>query len=469
MSPPRPDRPPELPGGGLLGHTLEFQKAPLEFTLRAARAAEAHGDVACWRVGPYRWWLLNRPEHIWEVLVTQASGFHKPKLVKRLWRHFLGWGLLSLEDDAWKRHHRMVRPAFMKERIEAYAKTMVAYTDDMVAAWASDPPAHSDVMAEMTALTLRIVAKTLFAADVQGDARRVGQCMTVISDRLVEHINKPLPIPKWWPSQGNRAKHQAIAEMEAVVLDVVRDRRRTGEDRGDLLSSLVNARDDQGIALTDRELRDEAMTLFFAGHETTALSLTWMWYLLAAHPDVTARLRADLDGVVGPDPVARPLQSGDLPDLPYLDQVVKEAMRRLPSVWSFMRAPTAPWQVPGTPYVIPAGDVIFISPYVTHNDDRWFPDADRFDPDRFAPDAEAKLPKGAYIPFAAGPRMCLGKNFAMMEARLVLATLVRHMDPNVPHGYAPVLLPQLALRAGDGMPFAVRPRQGTVADHAADP
>ncbi len=133
-------------------------------------------------------------------------------------------------------------------------------------------------------------------------------------------------------------------------------------------------------------------------------------------------------------------------------------MRRLPSVWSFMRAPTAPWQVPGTPYVIPTGDVIFISPYVTHNDPRWFPDPDKFDPDRFAPDAEKTQPKGAYIPFAAGPRMCLGKSFAMMESCLVLATLVRHVEPNVPQGYEPVLLPQLALRAANGVPFEVRPR-----------
>lgn len=433
--------------------------------MAAARASEAHGDVACWRVGPYRWWLLTRPEHIWEVLVTRASGFHKPQLVKRLWRHFLGWGLLSLEDNEWKRHHRMVRPAFMKERIEAYARTMVSYTDDMCARWSADPGAHDEMMTEMTALTLRIVAQTLFGADVQGDARRVGQYMTVISDRLVEHINKPLPVPRWWPSAGNKAKHQAIADMEAVVLDVIADRRRTGEDRGDLLSSLVAARDDDGGGLTDRELRDEAMTLFFAGHETTALALTWMWYLLATHPDVLTRLRAEIDALVGPqgvtDPRARPLGAADLPGLPYLDRVVKESMRRLPSVWSFMRAPAkggGPWRIPDTPYEVPEGDILFISPYVIHNDARWFPDPDRFDPDRFLPEAEAALPKGAYIPFAAGARMCLGKNFAMMEARLVLATMVRHMTPNVPAGYRPDLLPQLALRASNGVPFTVLPR-----------
>lgn len=463
---PRAHRPPELPGGGLIaGHTMVFQEQPLDFTIAAAKAAEAHGDVACWRVGPYRWWLLNRPDLIWSVLVTEASKFHKPKLVKRLWRHFLGWGLLSLEDDEWKRHHRMVRPAFMKERIEAYAKTMVAYTNDMVAQWLSQPPAPGEMMEEMTALTLRIVAQTLFAADVQGEAKRVGECMIVISDRLVEHINMPLPIPKWWPSKGNRAKHQAIVDMERVVLDVIADRRRTGEDHGDLLSSLVMARDESGGGLTDRELRDEAMTLFFAGHETTALALTWMWYLLAKHPEVTARMRAEIDAVAGPDPIARPLDASDLPSLPYVDQVVKESMRRMTSVWSFMRAPARePWPIPGTPYVIPTGDIIFISPYVTQNDARWFPDPERFDPDRFAPGAESKIPKGAYIPFAAGPRMCLGKNFAMMEARLVLATMVRHVDPTVPEGYEPELLPQLALRAANGVPFSVVPRTPPTVD-----
>ena len=451
---PRADRPPSLPGGGLFGHTVEFQQAPLEFTIEAGRQARSHGDVACWRVGPYRWWLLNDPKHISEVLVAGASGFHKPKLVKRLWRHFLGLGLLSLEDEAWKQEHRMVRPAFHKERIDAYAVTMVRYTEEMLAEWTEGQ--RREMSVEMAALTLRIVAQTLFAADVKGDARKVGECMAVISDKLVEHINKPLPVPKWWPSKGNRAKHRAIADMEAVLLRVIEDRRATGEDRGDLLSSLVFARDEAGQGLSDRQLRDEAMTLFFAGHETTAGALVWMWYLLATHPEVTARLREELVRVVGPDPAARPIRVADLAELPYLGQVVKESMRRLPSVWSLMRSPTSPWPVPGTPYVIPAGDVIFISPYVTQNDERWFPDPERFDPERFTPEAEAALPKGAYFPFAAGPRMCLGKNFAVMEARLILGTLVRHLEPNVPEGFTPEFLAQLALRPKRGMPFDVR-------------
>lgn len=431
----------------IVGNAIEFSRDPLKYVVDLVAT---HGDFARFKVALDDWVVVNDPESIDRVLVREAKKYLKPKVNKRIFRIFLGEGLLSIDGERWRRQHKMIRPAFHRQRIENYGRVMVDYTHDLIDGWQAGE--RTDVSADMTAVTLRIVAQTLFDADVVSDAPTVGEAMVTINEVLCAHINKPIPVPRWWPSAANRKKIAAIEAVEAIVRRIIAERRSDGIDRGDLLSMLVFAQTEDGEGMTDRELRDEAMTLFFAGHETTAHALTWMCYLLARHPDVRDRLRAELREVVGD----RRLQVSDLESLPYLDKVVKESMRLLPSVWTFMRETGE--EVTLGPHTLPPGVAIFICPFITHRDSRWFADPERFDPERFTPDGEKAIPRGAYIPFSAGPRVCLGKAFAMMEARLVLGTLVQRADLELDEGYEPELLAELSLHPAGGLPMTVRPR-----------
>jgi cytochrome P450 len=443
-------RPVPSPGGSLplVGHLLGFQPQPLDFCLRAKRE---YGDLVRIRVATNDWYVLSAPRHVHRVLVTEASNFEKPALAKRLWKPFLGNGIVASDGPYWKRQHKLILPGFHKKRIDGYGEAMVRLTEAMVAGWT--PGERRDICNDFTDLTLAIVAKTLFDADVSGKARHVGHLMDVINQLLVDHIHMPVELPRWWPSQGNRRKVSALDDFRRVVREIIEERRASGVDHGDLLSTLVFARDEAGKSMTDSEIHDEAVTLFFAGHETTSIALTYMWYLLATHQDVQEKVKKEIESVVGD----RPLTVTDLPKLPYLDMVVKESMRILPPVWSYMRAPIEDFIVDD--YTIPSRAIVFISPFILQHDRRSFPDPETFRPERFLPAEEAKIPQGAYVPFAAGPRVCLGKNFAMMEARLVLGTLVQHCRITIPDDYEIVFFPRLALRPKHGMPSDVELRE----------
>ena len=445
------DRAREVPGPPqhpIWGNTLEFHKEPLDFVINCAKT---YGDVTRFRVGIENWYMLAHPDDVWDVLVNKASKFNKPKIAKRLWKDFLGNGLVASDGDFWKRQHKMVLPGFHRERIHAYGEIMVAYTERMIAEW--NEGATLDVCQEMTSLTLAIVAKTLFDADVRSDAAIVGHAMEVLNEALSTHVKFPINFPKWWPSKLNRDKHGAIQDVDGIIRRIIAERRASGQDHGDLLSLLVFAESESGERMNDKELRDEAMTLFFAGHETTAIALTWMWYILASRPEIEAKMVAEMQDVLQD----RPMTVSDLPNLPYLAMVVKECMRFLPSVWSYMRAPIEDYPV--RDYVIEKGANVFISPYIMQHDPRWFDQPNQFRPERFTKENEARLPKGAYVPFSAGPRVCIGKAFAQMEANLVLGTMVRRARPNVPKDFELELLPRLSLRPLHGIPSSVQLRK----------
>ena len=355
--------------------------------------------------------------------------------------------MLTLEGEAWKRASRLMRPAFHKRRLEGYARAMSSLSDRLVDRYTEGE--RRDIAKDMTSLTLEIVAKTLFDADVREEAGEFGEAMLTLQEAILEHLYLPLPIPKWWPSRTNKRKWAAIDHMRGLVADVISERRHSGEDRGDLLSMLISARDESGEGLTDKELLDQSMTLFFAGHETTANSLAWNWYLLARNPDVTDRLQADLDRVCGGEPV----RVEHLRELPYLDQVVKESMRVLPSVWTFMKEPTEDVVVRG--FHIPKGSQIMFCPSITHVDPRWWSEPQRFDPDRFSAENEKQIRRGSYLPFSGGSRVCMGKAFAMMESKLILGTMLQRIQPAVPQDYVPSMLPELSMHPRGGMPFDV--------------
>jgi cytochrome P450 len=445
QNPPTGLKAPGPEGKFLIGSTLDFQKAPLQFCLDMA---EKYGDICKFKVGLDTWHLVNNAEFIHDVTVKKANIFHKPRLAKRLWKPFLGDGVLSLDGSAWKRLSRMIKPGFHKKRIDAYGEIMVQHTLEMLETWKNGP--REDICADMTAVTLRIVAKTLFDADVTGgDTDIVGSSMHTLQECMVEHINMPLPVPKWWPGATNKRKLKAIADIENIVQGIIDERRASKQDRGDLLSMMVFAQDEEGKGMNNTELRDQAMTLIFAGHETTAMALSWMAYLMGQHQDVVQKMRDEIQEAVG-DGI---LSVSDLPKLPYLEMVVKESMRILPSVWAFMREPTEDVQMGD--YVIPKGDQVLVSPYVIHHNPKYFDNPDEFRPERFTPENERKLPKGAYVPFAAGARVCLGKAFAMMEARLILGTMVQHVDFEVANDFELDFLAQLSLSQRGGLPMNV--------------
>lgn len=437
--------PPGPRGDTFLGSTLDFKESPLEF---AVYAQKAYGDVVRFRVGPSTWYLVSDPALIMELMVDRAQEFRKPAVARRLWEKFLGNGVLTTEGEVWRRQTRLIRPAFKAGRIAAYGETMVAYTERLMADWAEGE--QVDIGEAMVSLTLEVVAKTLFDADVRHGSAKVGEAMRVLNVEMLNHIYFPVPLPTWWPSAGNRRKMKAIRDIEDIVRSVISERRSGGEDKGDLLSMLVFSEDESGDRLDDKEIRDQAMTLFFAGHETTAHALTWAWLLLARHPAVTTRLQADIDAVTQ----GEPLTLAHLKQLPYLSAVVDESMRILPSVWVFMKEPVETTHLGG--YRIPKGGQIMISPYVVQHDARWFPSPETFDPDRFSKERAKQIPRGAYVPFSGGSRICAGRNFALMEMRLILGTLVQRLTPEVPDDYVPVKEAVLSMQPKNGMPATVR-------------
>jgi cytochrome P450 len=292
---------------------------------------------------------------------------------------------------------------------------------------------------------MSIIAKTLFDADVATEAREIGDVITVLLQLLNERFNKLIAIPDWIPTSSNRRLAQASRRLDQLIQRFIDDRRASGEDKGDLLSMLLLARDEDGTGqMTDKQVRDEAMTLFGAGHETTAVALTWTWYLLSQHPEVEAKLHDELDAVLG----GRKPTLEDLPHLPYTEKVIKEAMRLYPPAWGTSREPITDVEIGG--YPIKKGQTIFINIYGVHRDARFFSDPGRFDPERFSPENEKQIPHYAYLPFGGGPRVCIGNAFAMMEARLILATVAQQYRLKLAPGHQ--VAPQRV--------FTLRPKHG---------
>ena len=429
---------PRRPGGFLLGSTVEFQKDLIGFV---QRIHEEYGDVVRTRIVNADWYFVRDPEIIHEINVRRADIFVKPQLAKQIWQLFLGpESILTQQGAPWKRLHEMIKPGFHRFRIDAYAPVIRDYVVRMVQGYREGE--QRDIRQDINNTALEIVGKTLFDADVGGDADVVFQAMHDVSEMLVEHINLPLPIPRWWPSPGNRRKIGAIEAIEGVIKRLIEERRREGTDKGDLLSTVVFAKDADGKGMTPGEMRDNMMTLIFAGHETTAHALTWAWYLLSKNPEIAEKLHEEVLKVVG----TRPLEVADHDNHPYLTQVVKESLRLMPSVWAYMRAPTEETVIKG--YKFPKECFIFISPLVLGRDPRNHPDPMTFKPERWTREYERSLPKGAYVPFAAGPRVCLGQGFAQMEMKLVIGTLIQNLVPKLQAGFEPDFVPELSMHPG---------------------
>jgi cytochrome P450 len=400
-------------GPPVLGQLLAFRRDPLEFLTRIAR--EYPGDVVRFRPGPRDVYLLKHPDLVKEVLVTRQHDFSKSRGLE--WaKLFLGEGLLTSEGEFHTRQRRLAQPAFHRQRIGAYADGMVRRTVLARDRWSAGQPL--DVDAEMMRLTLAVVSSTLFGTDVADAAEEVREDLATII-ALFPRFSLPLfGLIQRLPLPSNARFNRAVARLDALVYRVIAQRQREGGDRGDLLSLLLLARDEEGGGgMTDRQLRDEVMTLLLAGHETTANALTWTWYLLSGNPDAEARWREELREVLGD----RAATVEDLPALRYTEMVLAESMRLFPPAWGMGRRALRDLTLGG--FLIRKGAILALSPYIVHRDPRLWPDPLRFDPERFTAEARAARPRFAYFPFGAGARSCIGEPFAWMEGVLLLATI----------------------------------------------
>jgi cytochrome P450 len=401
-------------GGWLFGNLKEFGADQLA---TMTRWAEEYGDIVFARFGPRRVVFVNHPELVEEVLVNQNRRFIKHYRLRQT-RRTLGHGLLTSEGEFWRGQRKLAQPAFHRDRIAAYGRLMVEYTERMLASWHDGQT--RDVQPDMMRLTLEIVAKTLFDAEIGGDTAEATEAMETLMRAFIARSGSLLAPPHWIPTPLNLRVERAIRRLERILAAVITARRASGQDRGDLLSMLLEAQDEEsGRRMSDRQLRDEVMTLFMAGHETTANTMAWAWVLLARHPEVEARLHAEVESVLG----GRLPTVADLPRLKYAENVVSETLRVYPTVWVIGREAVEPVELGG--YLIPAGTTVFMPQWVIHRDRRWFEDPLSFRPERWADGLHQRIHRYAYFPFGGGPRICIGNSFALMEATLILVTIAR--------------------------------------------
>jgi cytochrome P450 len=431
-----------------------FRRDPLKFLLGLARE---YGDVAQFRLGPQRAFLLNHPDYVRDVLVTHHDHFIKGRALQRS-KRLLGEGLLTSEGEFHRRQRRLAQPAFHRQRMNAYGAVMVEYAARAAARWRDGETI--EVAQEMMRLTLAVVGKTLFDADVEQDATEVGEALTEVMELfgmlLMPYSELLEKLPVMLPPV--RRFQRARAKLDAVIYRIINERRASGEDHGDLLSMLLLAQDEEadGAGMSDEQVRDEVMTIILAGHETTANALAWTWYLLSQHAEVEAKLRAELEAVLEG---GRLPQAEDVPRLRYTEMVVAEAMRLYPPAWAIGRLVVKDYEVGG--YRIPAGSLVLVSPYVMHHDERYFPDAFRFDPERWMPEARAARPQFSFFPFGGGPRRCIGEGFAWMEASLLVATLASRWRMRLVAGHTVEMSPRVTLRPGKrGLPMTLEKQSG---------
>jgi len=438
----------------ILGHLLTFRRDPLKFV---TRMASSYGDIAHFRLGTAHAYLFSNPEFVRDILVTRQTKFIKSRLLQRA-KVLLGEGLLTSEGDFHLRQRRMVQPGFYRDRLAVYAAMMSQCAERTRDQWRAGQTL--EVNDEMMRLTLAVVAKTLFNADVSSEASEIGAALTsalkmfdMLTLPFLKYIEKlPLPIIKRF--ERDRAK------LDAIVYRLIAEWHESGVDRGDLLSMLLMTRDDEVSAetseadrkMSDRQVRDEAMNLILAGHETTANALTWTFYLLSQNPECEKRLHEEVDQVLN----GRTPGFSDFPNLRYTEMVFAEALRLYPPLWGVGRINLETFEIGGIE--VPAGSICLMSTWVMHRKAEYYPEPERFDPERWTPELRQARPKFSYFPFGAGARVCIGERFSWLEGVLVLATLAQKWKLRLVPGHPVEPLPMITLRTKHGMMMTVEAR-----------
>jgi len=438
--------PPGPKGKLIMGVMREFNRDTLGFIERC----RDFGDVVRTRFLWVQAYFLYNPADIETLLTTNARSYRKAESLRSPFFHRLvGNGLVTSEGDFWRRQRRLAQPAFHRQRISSYGDIMVQYAQRMIANWHDGEP--RDLSRDMTRLTLEIVVKTLFNSDVSKDADHIGQVLTSLVKPFASQATVKWILDNRLPTPGHRRYFNAVSEIDRIVFRIIAERRASGSDEGDLLSMLLQAQDDDGTRMSDAQLRDEVMTLFLAGHETTALALSWSWYLLASHPEAEKKFHAELDEVLG----GRTPAVSDMPNLKYTEMIAKEAMRLYPPAYAVGREAIEETEIGG--FRVPKGTQLFAFQWVTHRDPRYFDDPAAFKPERWTSESSEQLPRYAYFPFGGGPRQCIGNYFAMMEIVLLLATIGQRFRFTLSDEKVEVL-PVLSLRPKSGIKVTLHHR-----------
>lgn len=414
---------------------------------------QQYGDLFVLQVQGKKLYFTTDAEIIHEVLVKQADKFKKDDDYtdpERGLARFLGSGLLTSNGDFWKRQRKLVAPALHARRIEAYAQTMTDYTTARIASWRDGE--MRDIAREMNAITIRIVAKSLFNTEVESEIATVAEVMSAIQEKF---MGSPLDLlPTWVPHPAELRARKANQALDTLVYGIIEAWRKHGEDRGDLLSMLLLAETEDGQRMSDKQARDEIVTLFLAGHETTANALNWTWLLLSQNPDARAKLHEELDRVLG----GRVPTLADLKNLPYTEMVVKESMRLYPPAWGISRE--ASDDVTLEDFTVHKGESVQIFIYGVHHNPRYWDDPEAFRPERFSEAQEVNIPRYAYLPFGGGPRVCIGNSFAMMEAQLLLATIASRWQITLAPDARVEVAPMITLFPRHGLKMQVNQRTG---------
>lgn len=437
--------PPGPPGRFLVGNALELSRNWMDYLVTCARK---YGDAVFFKFFNVPICLLVHPDYIEHVLVTNQSNFVKSRDYRVL-SHVIGEGLLTAEGEAWRRQRKLVQPAFHHENLVEYGKVMLDCATRMMDSW--EDGAVRDMHKDMTHLTLEIVTRALFGATVLDRADDVATGLRFMMEEFTWHANLSFILPEFLPLPVKSRLQRSIKLLDDVFYSIIRARRMAPSDQNDLLGALFKMRHPDGRPMSDQELRDEMMTLLLAGHETTAVALSWTWYLLALNKQTETKLNEELSTVLGDrEPTVE-----DIPRLRYTEWVIKESMRLYPPAWGIGRRALADFEVGGN--LLPAGTNIFLMQWITHRDERFYPEPERFLPERWDEPARYNdLSRFAYFPFGGGPRKCIGASFAMMEAVLLLATLARKFRLELSPDARVEVLPSLTLRPRFGLRMRAR-------------
>jgi cytochrome P450 len=427
------------------------RRDPLSFLLNASHD---YGDIVHFRIGRQSIYLLNHPDFVKDVLVNNHANFPKGRVLNRT-NKIIGRGLIISEGNFHRRQRQLINSTFHRQRIAGYGEVMVECAARLRERWREGQTV--EVADEMRRLTVSVVGKTLFGHETEDETEELCAAVLAVMKSFrtfklptVDFLERILP--------QNRRAEKANAKLEGFINRLIAERRQSGEDRGDLISLLLNAQEEDSEGLmTDAQVRDEAMTIFLTGYETSAQALTWTWYLLSQQPDVEARLHGELDSVLGGLPTA-----DDMPRLKYTEMVFREAMRLYPPAWRVMRRAINDYRIGD--YVIPAGSIVLLSPYIMHRDRRFYADPDLFNPERWAAEGHSSIPQFCYFPFGAGPRRCIGEGFAWMEGILSLATLAQRWRLRLVPGHPVSTQPLVMLRPKYGMRMIVERRETSPTD-----
>lgn len=440
--------PPGPRGLPLVGDSLDYMRDPLGYMLRMRRL---HGGLVRLPLRVLTPYLVSEPSLIEQVLVTDNKSYTKDMFLRLLGKEVLGQGLLTSEGDFWRRQRRLSQPAFHRERITEYATIMLACADEYVATLRAGQ--SRDVHDDMMRLTLQIAARALFGTDAGDMATEVGRALSVVMDRYANNVFLMFPQMARLPLPMNRRLADARSRLDRLMFSIIQKRRAEGDkgQKTDLLAMLLSAQDEDGSVMTDQQLRDEVMTIFSAGHETTALVMSYAFLLLSQNPAAGRALSAELQTVLG----GRAPTPADLPSLRYCEAVVLESMRIYPPAWALGREASRDTELGG--YPVPRGMQVWISPWVMHRDAQYFPKPEAFAPERWLDGLAKRLPRFAYMPFGGGPRLCIGNAFAMTEATLILAAIASRFRLRVVDTRPPPLMPSITLRPKHGLTAQVEP------------